>query len=87
MPGITAKANLRRRDKHRCHQNSNYNTIQPDRIIPEWLDEIKNRSRIGDWEGDTVYGGVGKGLLVTLVDRKTRFLCTGLIHSRSSSET
>ena len=87
FPKITAKNNLRRRDKHRCHQNSNYNTIHPDRIIPEWIDEIKQRVRIGDWEGDTVYGGVGKGLLVTLVDRKTRFLCAGLIHSRSSTET
>ena len=87
FPKITAKEHLRRRDKHRCHMNSNYNTIQPDRIIPQWNDSIKNRSRIGDWEGDTVYGGVGKGLLVTLVDRKTRFLCAGLIHSRSSKET
>ena len=87
LPKVTAEDNLRRRNKHRCHLNSNYNTIQPDRIIPEWPDEIKNRIRIGDWEGDTVYGGVGKGLLVTLVDRKTRFLCAGIIKSRSSSET
>ena len=87
FPKITAKNNLRRRNKHRFHQNSNYSTIHPDRIIPEWNDVIKDRTRIGDWEGDTVYGGVGKGLLVTLVDRKTRFLCAGLIHSRSSKET
>ena len=87
FPEITAKEHLRRRDKHKCHSNSNYNTIHPDRIIPEWDDVIKQRSRIGDWEGDTVYGGIGKGLLVTLVDRKTRFLCAGLIRSRSSTET
>ena len=87
FPKITAKENLRRRDKHRFHQNSNYNTIHPDRTIPEWSNVIKERARIGDWEGDTVYGGVGKGLLVTLVDRKTRFLLAGLINSRSSTET
>lgn len=87
LPEITAKNNLRRRDKHRFHQSSNYSTIHPDRIIPEWLEEIKQRARIGDWEGDTVYGGVGKGLLVTLVDRKTRFLCAGIIRGRSSTET
>ena len=87
FPNITAKKHLRRRDKHRVHQNSNYNTIHPDRLIPEWIEEIKNRTRIGDWEGDTVYGGVGKGLLVTLVDRRTRFLCAGLIQSRSATET
>ena len=87
FPKITAKENLRRRNKHRFHQNSNYNTIHPDRTIPEWSNVIKERARIGDWEGDTVYGGVGKGLLVTLVDRKTRFLLAGLINSRSSTET
>lgn len=87
FPEITPKGNLRRRNKRRNSQNSEYNTIHPDRIIPEWPKVIKERMRIGDWEGDTVYGGVGKGLLVTLVDRKTRFLCAGLIRSRSSEET
>ena len=51
------------------------------------VDVIKDRARIGDWEGDTVYGAVGKGLLVTLVDRKTRFLCAGIINSRNAQET
>lgn len=87
FPKITAKDNLRRRGKRQNSENSNFNTIHPDRIIPEWLDDIKKRNRIGDWEGDTVYGGIGKGLLVTLVDRKTRFLCAGIISSRSAEET
>ena len=43
-----------------------------ERIIPQWSEEIRQRARIGEWEGDTVYGGVGKGLLVTQVDRKSR---------------
>lgn len=87
FPKITAKDNLRRRNKRRNHKDSDYNTIHPDRLIPQWREDIKKRSRIGDWEGDTVYGGVGKGLLITLVDRKTRFLCAGLLNSRSSEET
>ena len=66
---------------------SSYNSIQPDRIIPEWPEEIRQRLRIGDWEGDTVYGGVGKGLLVTLVDRKSRFVRIGLLPKRSAKET
>ncbi len=32
---------------------------------------VDKRSRIGDWEGDTVHGK--KGYLVTLVDRMSRF--------------
>ena len=85
--GITVKQHLRRRGKFMLPRNSCYNSIQPDRIIPQWPDEIRNRIRIGDWEGDTVYGGVGKGLIVSLVDRKSRYLRIGLLTKRSAAET
>ena len=78
---------LRRKDKQIRLRNPACMTIHPDRIIPDWPDEIRKRLRIGDWEGDTVYGGIGKGLLVTLVDRKTRFLCAAVIRSRNAAET
>ena len=87
FPKITAKQHLRRRGKRIQTRNANYNSIQPDRIIPEWPDEIRNRIRIGDWEGDTVYGGIGKGLLVTLVDRKSRHLKMGLLAARTAEGT
>ena len=84
FPKITPKTHLRRRGKRIQTRNANYNSIQPDRTIPEWPEEIRQRARIGDWEGDTVYGGVGKGLLVTLVDRKSRFLCAALLEKRDA---
>ena len=84
FPKITAKDYLRQRGKRRQTRNANYNTIHPDRIIPEWPDEIRNRERIGDWEGDTMYGGVGKGLLATAVDRKSRITRAGLLESRNA---
>ena len=87
LPEITAKKHLRRKNKKKQTRNANYNTIHPDRIIPEWPNAIKLRSRVGDWEGDTVYGAVGKGLLVTLVDRKTRYLCSGLLKKRVAEDT
>lgn len=87
FPEITAKTHLRRRGKRMLPRNSNYNSIQPDRIIPQWPEEIRSRIRIGDWEGDTVYGAVGKGLLVSLVDRKSRLLRMGLLTSRSAEDT
>ena len=87
FPNITPKNHLRRRGKRKTRKESNFATIHPDRIIPEWEDDIKERLRFGDWEGDTVYGAVGKGLLVTLVDRKSRFLCAGLLNSRNATET
>jgi IS30 family transposase len=84
---ISEKKNLRRRGKNRHLVHKNSKVIQPDRRIPEWSEEIVQRLRIGDWEGDTIYGGVGKGLAVTMVDRKSRFLCAGLLRSRNATET
>lgn len=86
FPGITKDTHLRRKGKNRHLVHKNCYVIHPDRRIPEWTEEIKNRSRVGDWEGDTVYGGIGKGLIVTLVDRKSRFLKAGLVSSRNAEE-
>ena len=36
--------------------------------------EAQARERIGDWEADTVAGVVGGAVLLTLVDRKSRYL-------------
>lgn len=72
--GITSKTHLRRRGKKRYAKRSKFNTIQPDHTIHERSQEIENRERCGDWEGDTVCGALGKGGLVTLVDRKSRKL-------------
>lgn len=86
LPGIRKRSHLRRKGKKYVNRNANYNTIQPDRIIPEWAEEINERLRIGDWEGDTVLGGTGKGGLVTLVDRKSRYVRIGLIQTKKASE-
>lgn len=37
-------------------------------------EEANNRSRIGDWEGDTVQGKPRRACIVTYVDRKSRIL-------------
>ena len=87
FPEISAKKNLRRRDKKKQTRNACYSSIQPDSIIPEWPDEIRNRSEIGHWEGDTVYGKMGKGLLTTLVDRKARLVKLCKILRRNATET
>lgn len=87
FPSISRKSHLRRRGKRMLPRSSNYNSIQPDRIIPEWPEDIQLRKRIGDWEGDTVYGGIGKGCVVTQVDRKSRFLRAGLLLCREAQST
>lgn len=42
--------------------------------IHERPTSAENRSWFGHWEGDTVHGKTGHSALVTLVDRKSRFL-------------
>lgn len=87
LDGISRKVNLRRRGKLIMPRCSNYNTIHPEHIIPEWSEDIRQRARIGDWEGDTVYGGIGKGLIVTQVDRRSRYLRAALLPKRDASLT
>lgn len=72
--GVTAKSHLRRRGKKRCSKRNKFNTIHPEHTIHERSKEIEERKHCGHWEGDTIHGAVGKGGLLTLVDRKSRKL-------------
>lgn len=47
---------------------------------------VDTRSRIGDWEGDTVIGKGHQGVLVTLAERKSRFTLAARLDSRHSSK-
>ena len=87
LPGIERKVHLRCRGKRRKSKDSNFNTIHPDRIIPDWPVEIRDRLRIGDWEGDSIVGGRGKGAAVTLVDRKTGYICGFPVCTRTAADT
>lgn len=88
VSGVTAASSLRRHGYRKYSRNSHKNnTIQPDRLIADWPDEIANRLSVGHWEGDTVRGGINKGGLTTLVDRKTRFLTAWKIDNFNASET
>ena len=87
LDGFSRKTHLRRRGKKIQTRNANYNTIHPDRLIADWPDEILNRLRLGDWEGDTVCGAVGKGRIVTFVDRKSRFLCAARLPGKRPDDT
>ena len=87
LVGFSRKTHLRRKGKRIQTRNANYNTIHPDRLIADWPPEIVQRLRIGDWEGDTVCGAVGKGRIVTMVDRKSRFLCAARLGSKRPEET
>ena len=45
---------------------------------------VERRSRLGDWEADTVAGQNQQGHLVTLVERKSGFTCIGAVARRTA---
>ena len=73
FPGIKPWTHFRRKAKPYSNQKKSY-THFFDRSIHDRPIEADNRSRFGDFEGDTIYGSVGKGYLVTAVDRCSRLL-------------
>jgi len=52
-------------------------------LIDERPQVVMERSRLGDWEADTIIGKGKKGAIVTLVDRKSRYLRMGMVNQRT----
>lgn len=75
--GAVRKLRHRGKSRHKKGYVERRGKIQISHPIEERPEEANNRSRIGDWEADTVAGVTGKACLVTLVDRKSRFLVGG----------
>ena len=83
LPGYSERNHLRRRGVRKYCRGDN-RTIRPDHTIHERPVEIDARVRIGDWEGDTVLGGPGRGGLVSVVDRKSRYMKMALIADKGA---
>lgn len=81
-----AKKYLRRRGKRRHSSTNNCSTIHPVHTIHDRPAVVETKERFGDWEGDTVYGAVGKGCLVTAVDRKSKLLVAARSPSRHQED-
>ena len=85
LQGYSAKTHLRRRGRRKKAHNTA--TIHPEHYIHDRPEATDARNRIGDWEGDTMHGGIGKGGIVTCVDRKSRYMRAALIHDFISDHT
>lgn len=46
---------------------------------------VDQKNRIGDWEGDTVIGKNHQGALVTLAERKSRYVLAAQVHGKHAS--
>ena len=82
--GITVQTHLRRRGKKKYGKRSRFCTIHPEHTIHERPKKAEKRSECGHFEGDTVRGAVGKGCIVTFVDRKSRKLLSAVSKDMSS---
>jgi IS30 family transposase len=74
---------LRRRGKRRNRRKNTAKTADAARIDNR-PDVIEERSRLGDFEGDTVLGHPGTGGLATIVDRKSRFTIVTKVQSKNA---
>ncbi len=71
----------RKRPKYRAYQG-----LVRDRVpIDKRPKVVEKRCRIGDYERDTIRGKIGGPVLLTIVDRKTRYLHLGYV-KRNSAE-
>lgn len=58
-----------RKKRYGCHERRG--KIPNQTMIDDRPKIVESRSRIGDWEGDTVVSKDHQGVLVTLVERKS----------------
>jgi len=83
----TLYRHLRRQRKKRRKQRR-YGTGQRFRADRIGIDQrpavVANRQRFGYWEGDTVQGKPGSGGILTLVERKSRYLVAAKLESKKA---
>ena len=76
------------RHKGKTRHTKNYiekrGKISVTHTIHERPTAANNRSTVGHWEADTVAGKTGKACLVTLTDRKTRYLLAEKVEKKIS---
>lgn len=80
--GLSPKTHLRRRGKKIITDKKSCNSIYSVHTIHDRPKIVEMKSRFGDFEGDTVYGGIGKGCILTFVDRKSKLLVATIVENR-----
>lgn len=72
--------------KSRCvgKRGENRGKLQGTTSIDERPKSVENRNRFGHWESDTMEGAKGRGLLVTHVERKSKYVRLGKLDGKKS---
>jgi IS30 family transposase len=82
--GARRKLRHRGKTRHTKDHNETRGKIVISNDLSERPTEANDRSRIGDWEGDTVAGKNSGPCLVTLADRMSRFLLSRKAEKKNS---
>lgn len=86
FPGVKPQTYFRRRGKPYANKKKSY-TQYFDSSIHNREEIANQRGRLGDYGGDTVYGSVGKGYLVTAVDRQSRLTVAAIARDKTVGAT
>lgn len=86
FPGVTPQTHFRRKSKPYANKKKSYTRFF-DSSIHDRESIADQRGRLGDYEGDTVYGSVGKGYLITGVDRLSRITVAAIARDKTIEST
>ena len=86
FPGIKPWTHFRRKAKPYANQKKSYTRFF-DSSIHDRPEIVDQRGRLGDFEGDTVYGSVGKGYLITGIDRRSRQFVAAIAKDKKIEST
>ena len=86
FPGVKSSTHFRRKEKPYANKKKSY-TRYFDSSIHDRDEIADQRGRLGDYEGDTVYGSVGKGYLITSVDRQSRLTVAAIAKDKTIEST
>lgn len=70
--------------RKRLGSNDKRGKIPNKTMISERPVEVDTKERFGDWEGDTIIGGGHQGVVVTLVERKSKYLLAGKAENKTA---
>lgn len=86
--GGTLYENLRfghKKRRKRLGKRDKRGVVPNKTMISERPVEVETKERFGDWEGDTIIGGNHQGVIVTLVERKSKHSLMGKAENKSAA--
>ncbi len=84
--GVARKLRHRGKTRHKKGHTETRGKITISHPIEERPVEAQNRAELGHWEADTVAGKTGSSCMITLADRKSRYLLGKRVSRKAAAE-